>query len=270
MPVLATERRGIARSALRYRPIDPGASEPGPAVKRQRRSRPDLFTTTAPVAPEELDLEGKSRPQRSGRTGTPVTSDEIDTEEESRSQRQRRAGTPVTSDDPGIEKKPRPQGSPRTAAPVPTAKAGTSARARRHFHPLFFVGLGLLATVLLWVGVTQLLVWGTNTYNTIVYGYPRTFQIDQAVGHHDSPQQPSHFIAMNLKGHIIVIEMPGGDVSKSIVFSGPTLFGSGGDLAPVTLTFEDVQHNGKLAMIIHVQGNQFVFLNQNGTFVSSS
>jgi hypothetical protein len=87
------------------------------------------------------------------------------------------------------------------------------------------------------------------------------------VGHHDSPQNPSHFIAMNLNRHIIIIETPGDDVSKSVVFSGPTLLGQGQDLTPVTLTFRDVNHDGKLDMIVNVQGSQFVFFNENGTFV---
>jgi hypothetical protein len=128
----------------------------------------------------------------------------------------------------------------------------------------------MLIMILGWVALSALGSWWQITQDDWHYGRPRTFQTDKVVGHHDSPQNPSHFIAMNLNRHIIVIEVPGGDVSKSVVFSGPTLLGPGQDLTPVTLTFQDVNHDGKLDMLVVVQGSQFIFLNENGTFVPAS
>ena len=142
-------------------------------------------------------------------------------------------------------------------------------RSRRRFHWLFFVGLAMLIMILGWVSLNAFGFWWQITQDDWRYGRPRTFQIDQVVGHYDSPQNPSHFIAMNLNRHIIVIEIPGGNVSKSVVFSGPTLLGPGQDLTLVTLTFRDVNHDGKLDMIVNVQSSQFVFLNEKGTFVSA-
>lgn len=58
MPVLDTERRAATHSALRYRPIvttDQVYSVP--VVPRARRSRSDVRVTTAPAAPDDLDLE---------------------------------------------------------------------------------------------------------------------------------------------------------------------------------------------------------------------
>ncbi len=138
----------------------------------------------------------------------------------------------------------------------------------RRFHWFVFVGLALLVMLLGWVAFSAIGAWFQTTQDDWHYGRPRTFQIDQVVGHHDSAQNPSHFIAMNLNRHIIIIEMPGGDFSKSVVFSGPTLVGPGQDLTPVTLTFQDVNHDGKLDMLVNIQGNQLVYLNENGTFVS--
>lgn len=138
---------------------------------------------------------------------------------------------------------------------------------QKRFHWLFFAGLALLAMILGWVALSTLGSWVQNIKNDVQYGYPRTFQTNAVVGHNDSPQNPSHFIAMNLQGHVIVIEIPGGNVSKSVVYSGPTLLGPDRDQTPVTLTFQDVNHDGKPDMIINVQGSQFVFLNEHGTFV---
>ena len=72
---------------------------------------------------------------------------------------------------------------------------------------------------------------------------------------------------MNLNRHVTVIEIPGGDSSKSKIYNGPMLIGPGQDLTPVTLTFKDVNADGKLDMIVNVQDTHFVFLNSNGTFV---
>jgi hypothetical protein len=124
--------------------------------------------------------------------------------------------------------------------------------------------------ILSWVALSALSSWWQTTLNDWQYGRPRTYQTDAVVGHHDSVQNPSHFIAMNLNRHIIVIEIPGGDVSKSVVFTGPTLLGPGQDLTPVTLSFQDINHDGKPDMIVNIQGSQFIFLNQNGTFVPSA
>jgi len=141
---------------------------------------------------------------------------------------------------------------------------------QRRSHWLMFVGLALFVMILGWLALSAVGSWWQTTQNDWRFGRPRTFQIDQVVGHRDSPQNPSHFIAMNLNRHILVIEIPGGDVSKSVVYSGPTLLGPGQDLTPVTLSFQDINHDGKLDMIVNVQGSQFIYLNENGTFVPAS
>jgi len=157
---------------------------------------------------------------------------------------------------------------PRTTRPGRSRKAGTGIFQR--FHWLVFVGLAMLIMIVGWIGLSALGTWWQTTQNDWQYGRPRTFQIDAVVGHHDSPQNPSHFIAMNLNRHIIIIEIPGGDASKSVIYSGPTLVGPGEDLTPVTLTFADVNHDGKLDMLVNIQGSQLVFLNENGTFVPAT
>jgi hypothetical protein len=97
------------------------------------------------------------------------------------------------------------------------------------------------------------------------YGYPRTYQTDARVGHNDT-EIPSHFIALNLHGHLEVIECPGADCTKALVYVGPILFGDGQDLVPVTLEFRDTNHDGKLDLIIHAQDQIWIFINDNGKF----
>ena len=128
----------------------------------------------------------------------------------------------------------------------------------------------MLIMILGWIALSAFSSWWQVTLDDWHYGRPRTYQTDAVVGHRDSAQNPSHFIAMNLNRHITIIEIPGGDVSKSVVYNGPTLLGPGQDLTPVTLSFQDVNHDGKPDMIVNVQGSQFVFLNTNGTFVPTN
>lgn len=139
-------------------------------------------------------------------------------------------------------------------------------RSRSRVHWLLIFGIGMLAMLALWVGGSMLLTWWQVTQDDWHYGRPRTFQTDAVVGHNDSAASPSHFIAINLNRHVEVIECPGGDCSHAVIYLGPILFGDGEDETPVTLTFRDVNGNGKPDMVINIQAQRIVFINENGKF----
>ena len=151
----------------------------------------------------------------------------------------------------------------------PRQTSGLLGRRRPHFHWLVFVGVAMFIMILGWVAFNALTNWWQITQDDWHYGRPRTFQTDMAVGHYDSPTNPSHFIAENLNRHILIIELPGGDTAKAKIYSGPLLIGPNQDLTPVTLTFRDVNGDGKVDMIVNVQDSHFVFLNQNNQFVAA-
>ncbi|HLH60889.1 MAG TPA: VCBS repeat-containing protein [Ktedonobacteraceae bacterium] len=142
-------------------------------------------------------------------------------------------------------------------------------RRRLRFHWLFFLGLGMFIMISGWWIFTSIGTWWINQQNTWTYGMPRTFQTDAVVGHNDSSVHPTHFIALNLNGHIEVIEIPGGDPTHERVYIGPTIFGSNPALTPVTLSFQDVNGDGKVDMLVHVGNQTIVFLNDGkGQFQS--
>jgi len=149
-----------------------------------------------------------------------------------------------------------------TQRPRPPKRGHTRIR----FHSLVYLGAGMIVMGFLWIGLTYLFALGQTTLNDWQYSRPRTFQTDAVVGHGDSASNPSHFIAVNLNRHVLVIEVPGGDPSKAKIYPITTLFGDGQDLTPVTLTFKDVNGDGKLDMEIHIQDQTLVMINENGGF----
>jgi len=164
--------------------------------------------------------------------------------------------------------------APQQPAPLkrhPVATDEVAIRKRRQkegMHWMVFMGVGMLVMLALWVAGSMVLSAWTTWQDDIHYGRPRTFQCDAVVGHSDSPQNPSHFIALNLHAHIEIIELPGGDGTHARMYMGPTLYGYNVDLVPVTLSFKDVTGNGRPDMLIHFQDQTVVFINDGSQFRS--
>jgi len=133
-------------------------------------------------------------------------------------------------------------------------------------HPLLYVGVGMLAMVAFFLVLSSAATWVEQKKDDLTYGRPRTFQLDAVVGHHDSAANPSHFIALNLNRHVEVIEIPGGDSTRERVYLITILFGDGEDSTPVTLSFRDVNGDGKPDMLVHIENQTVVEINDNGQF----
>lgn len=250
MPVLESTEHIIPRSALRHRPIakdekDPLlANVPPPLV--QRASRPRSTDTDGEIEVAEWE-QVESGKKASGLTQAPP---------------RRKIATGATTSTPS-------QTLPKTPkTPMPSKSTGKKSLPAgiRHAHPLLYLGIGMLGMLVLWTLIMGVTGWVGKTLDDIHYGYPRTYQTDAFVGHNESSGIPSHFIAINLRGHIEVIEFPGGDASHARIYMGPQLYTSGSDLVPATLTFADLNGDHLLDMVINVQGSQIVFINDQGQF----
>jgi hypothetical protein len=148
---------------------------------------------------------------------------------------------------------------------APSTSMSKGVRYARRF-PLVAIILGMMMMALLAFTISSIGSWWQMHQEDVTYGRPRTFQVDAVVGHNDSPTNPSHFIFLNMNRHVIIIELPGGDSSKARIYNGPTLFGDGQDLTPVTAEFKDVTGNGRLDMIVHIQDQTLVYLNDGTQF----
>ncbi len=249
MPVLEATEFSTPRSALRHRPIGEDGTKPG-----KRASG-----TSASTPPPAVKRASRQRPHTADADGEVDEWQRAEDDPSAKSSRQAQGQAPArrASATTGANTLPRP--------PRPTATAPKRALKRRA-HPLLYLGLGMIAMLVLWTGLMGMTNWFNTTMDDIHYGRPRTFQIDQFVGHNESSGIPSHFIAINLRGHLEIMEFPGGDASHARIFLGPQLYTDGSDLVPVTLKFFDVNGDHRPDMIITFQGSHVVFINDQGTF----
>jgi len=154
----------------------------------------------------------------------------------------------------------------QSSAPVPVPRPRQGPPLKRQWHPLVRLGLTAVAIVTCTAALLTLPPAIQRWLDDRQYGFPRTYQVDAVVGHGDSAAHPSHFIALNLHGQLEVIELPGGDPSKAVIYLGPTLYGQDQDAVPLTLSFEDLDHDGTPDLVLHFEGQLLVFLNDGKRF----
>ena len=164
-----------------------------------------------------------------------------------------------------------PKRVPRKTTTVIPPVAPTRRLRRVRFHRLVFLFVVFFVMLVGFLLFNALGSWWQTQRDDWTYGRPRTYQTDAVVGHGDSATNPSHFIALNLNGQVLVIEIPGGNAAKAQVYIGPRLFGAGEDLVPVTLSFEDCNGDGKPDLNIHIAGSDKIicFVNNGKTFTTT-
>ncbi len=226
-------------SAIRYRPLET-RDRPQQAV-----SRPRWQEVRQPTRYDEVNYYVRRRPPPQGAAP--------------RQQRQ----TPTQ--ERRLTRQPEPHQQEQDADPETEQFPRHHQQQRPRFHWLVYLGLGMVAILLVWLGLSLLLTWWQGYQDDLHYGRPRTYQMDARVGHNDA-NTPSHFLALNLNGHMEVIEFPGGDASHTKVYQGPTFVGDGSDLEIVMVHFKDVNGDGKPDLILSVKGATYVFINDQGAF----
>lgn len=135
---------------------------------------------------------------------------------------------------------------------------------RRGRFPRLHPAIWVFTTLFIVVAIIEIPRWWQGWQDNVHYGYPRVSQMDAVVGHNDSPANPTHFIFLNLHGQVLITEIPGGDVSRTRGFKGPTLIGAGQDLLPVTGEIRN--EDGRLDLIVHIQDQAIVYINDGSTF----
>ena len=124
----------------------------------------------------------------------------------------------------------------------------------------------LLLLVLGYLLLTPVFTWGQRRLDDMRYGFPRTTQLDGFVGHGEGSGDPTHLIALNLRGQVSILEIPGGDTGKLRALPGPYLVGSDGPYAVPRLSLKDVNGDGQADLLLRVREEVVVYVNENGTF----
>ena len=233
-------------------------------IPRRSSRQPNSYTvpnTTVPDIAEDDSYYVERRNITSARRYQQRTTQQRDTV----GQRDTRGG-PLVAKEPAIQRvdaygRPVVRQGNRDYVMVPAQQA------RRRFHWSVGVGTFILIMLLGWVVLSAFGTWWQDWRNYTDYGYPRTWQTDAVVGHRDSAAQPSHFIFMNLHATVVIVEIPGGNMAKTIVYKGAVLFGANPSYVPVTGSFADMNGDGKPDMIISYGGNTQVWLNNGQKFV---
>jgi hypothetical protein len=156
--------------------------------------------------------------------------------------------------------------APYNYGPPHTMEAQEELQPRRRLHWLARLGIMLTLVLLGWLLLSEAAVWMQHALDTWHYGYPRTYQTDAVVGHGDSLAHPSHFIALNLDGHLEVIELAAGNPAHAHIYVGPTLTGTEAAQVPVTIQFQDVNGDGRPDLLLLFNGIQVVYLNTGTSF----
>ena len=124
----------------------------------------------------------------------------------------------------------------------------------------------LLLLVLGYLLLTPVFAWGQRRLDDVRYGFPRSTQLDGLVGHDEAGGEPTHLMALNLRGQISILELPGGDPAKMRAIVGPYLVGADGPFVVPHLSLQDVSGDGQIDLLLQVREEVVVYMNENGTF----
>jgi hypothetical protein len=124
----------------------------------------------------------------------------------------------------------------------------------------------LLLLVLGYLLLTPVFAWGQRRLDDLRYGFPRATQLDGLVGHDEAAGEPTHLMALNLRGQVSILEIPGGDPAKTRAIVGPYLVGADGPYIVPHLSLEDINGDGQVDLLLQVREEIVVYINENGTF----
>src|SRR5258708_14289623 len=152
-----------------------------------------------------------------------------------------------------------------TTEPVSLYRQGILRSIMAHWLPLAF---GAILLIGLYTGYQQ---WVAPAWNNLQAqwhtGDGRITQLDANVGH----SGVSHFLAQYYHGHILVIEIPLSNPTHLQTYTILALTQNVGRTQDITLTVQDVNHDGRLDLVIQ-EGNSTtaIVLYNTGTGFSTS
>ncbi len=142
-------------------------------------------------------------------------------------------------------------------------------RSKRRVGGLAVFGLGMLVMIALVTAASAISQHQQAAAEMQAFNQPVITEQFHVVGHnHDSASSPSYFEFINLQGRVLIVELPAGDASKAMIYTGPQILGQQAYTQQITGAFEDVNGDGRVDLVVSV-GNQqqMTFLNTGTKFV---
>ncbi len=165
-----------------------------------------------------------------------------------------------------LRHRPRAASRSYNALPPQPLRASRPTNIFASIHPVVLAAGVAVAALLAYLLLSVLVSWVAVRLDDLQYGSPRTMQLDALVGHNEEGGSPTHLIAINLNRQISVIEIPGGDIGKARVITGPYLFGAEENLTPAKLAVRDLNGDSKPDLLLTVKNEQVVYLNDGQNF----
>lgn len=124
----------------------------------------------------------------------------------------------------------------------------------------------LLLLVLGYLLLTPIFAWGQQRLDDVRYGFPRAVQLNGFVGHNEALGEPTHLIALNLRGQISIMELPGGDAADIRTLPGPYLIGADSQFVVPHLALRDVNGDARPDLLLQLREETIVYINDTETF----
>jgi hypothetical protein len=124
----------------------------------------------------------------------------------------------------------------------------------------------LLLLVLGYLLLTPVFTWGQRRLDDLRYGFPRTTQVTGFVGHGEAGGEPTHMMALNLRGQVSILELPGDDPTAVKAILGPYLVGADGPYVVPHLSLQDINGDGQADLLLQVREEIVVYINEHGSF----
>lgn len=151
--------------------------------------------------------------------------------------------------------------------PTPRSRGRAMQRVTSGVNAVIYGATATLAALAVYLLIGSLLSWAQVRFDDMRYGRPRTTHLEGFVGRpEEATGRPTHFIALNLRRQVIVLELPGGDADQVRSLPGPYLFGADEELTPVQLALKDTDADGNVDLLINVRNEQVIYLNKDGSF----
>ena len=124
---------------------------------------------------------------------------------------------------------------------------------KRDHKPFIVVGMLIFAVLLIFL---QFVVtpWWQSVTDQWQYGNSKISTIEVVVGHQDSEAHPTAILSFDLHGRVEVIELPGGNAAKAESYPVAYIYGEKRDHRVITVEPVDVNHDGKLDLLVHIEG----------------